>query len=50
MIVGSNSPEGVIEAGQGAMYMDDQGVTGAILYVKRDTEVAGDTTQGWVLV
>ena len=50
LIVGAGSPEGVIEASQGALYMDDAGTAGAILYVKRDADVTGDKTQGWVLV
>jgi len=50
LIVGPGSPESVIEANQGALYMDDAGTAGAILYVKRDADVTGDKTQGWVLV
>jgi hypothetical protein len=50
LIISSGSPDGVIEANQGALYMDDTGVTGAILYVKKSTDVAGNKTQGWVLV
>jgi hypothetical protein len=30
--------------------MDDAGTAGAILYIKRDTDIAGDKTQGWILV
>lgn len=50
LIVGTGSPEGVIEANQGALYMDDAGTAGAILYVKRDADITGDKTQGWILV
>ena len=50
LIISSGSPDGVIEANKGALYMDDTGVTGAILYVKKNTDVAGNKTQGWVLV
>jgi len=50
MIIGSGNPEGVFEAIQGAIYMNDAGTSGSILYVKRDQSIAGDTKQGWVLV
>jgi hypothetical protein len=49
-IIGTGSPEGVIAADQGATYMDDTGTAGAILYVKRDADIAGDVTTGWILV
>jgi CMP-N-acetylneuraminic acid synthetase len=50
LIIGTGSPESVIEANQGALYMDDAGTAGAILYIKRDADIAGDKTQGWILV
>ena len=50
LIVGTGSPEGIVEAVQGAEYMDDAGVAGAIKYIKRDDDIAGDKTVGWVLV
>ncbi len=50
LIIGTGSPESVVEASQGAVYMDDSGVTGAILYIKRDADISGDKTQGWVVV
>ena len=49
-IIGTGSPEGVEEAEQGTLYMDDAGIAGAILYIKRDADVGGDRTQGWILV
>lgn len=50
LIVGTGSPEGVIEAEIGSSYMDDAGLAGAILYVKRDADDgAGDKTIGWIL-
>ena len=49
LIIGTGSPETVIEANQGALYMDDAGTAGAILYVKRDADVTGDKTKGWIL-
>ena len=50
LIIGTGSPEGAVEANQGAQYMNDAGTAGSILYVKRDADIAGDKTQGWVLV
>ena len=50
VIVGTGSPEDVIQATQGAVYLDETGIVGAILYIKRDADVAGDETKGWILV
>jgi len=50
IIVGTGSPETVVEALQTQLYMDDIGTTGAILYIKRDADIGGDRTQGWILV
>ena len=50
LIIGTGSPETVVEANQGAEYMDDAGTTGAIKYIKRDADIAGDKTQGWFLI
>jgi len=50
LIIGTGAPETFIEAPQGSMYMDDMGLPGAILYVKRDGDIFGDDTLGWILV
>ena len=50
LIIGTGSPETVVEANQGTTYMDDAGTAGAILYIKRDADISGDKTQGWILV
>lgn len=50
LIISTGSPEGVIEAVQGANYMDDSGTAGNIKYIKRDVDIAGDKTKGWILV
>ena len=50
LITGSGSPEAVVSGLQGAMYMDTEGTVGNILYIKRDSAIAGDAAQGWVLV
>ena len=49
LIIGTGSPETVVEASQGAQYMDDAGTAGSILYIKRDADISGDKTQGWIL-
>ena len=50
LIIGTGSPEGVIEAAVGREYMDDAGTSGSIKYIKRDADIAGDRTLGWILV
>jgi hypothetical protein len=50
LIIGSGVPEGVTEASQGALYMNDLGTAGAILYVKKSADINGDRKEGWVLV
>ena len=49
-IVSSGSPEGVIAAPQFSLYIDSAGAAGTIEYRKMQTDIAGDITQGWVLV
>ena len=50
LIVGTGSPEGAVEAFVGREYMDDAGTAGSIKYIKRDADVAGDKSKGWILV
>ena len=50
ILEGSGSPEGVIEAKPRQMYMNTAGTASSILYIKRDADVGGDRTQGWILV
>lgn len=47
---GSGTPETFVAAQVGKLYMDTAGTTGAILYVKREADIGGDDTQGWILV
>ena len=49
-IIGTGSPEGIYEGTQGALYMDETGTSGNILYIKRNSDILGDITQGWILV
>jgi len=50
ILSGAGTPEGVVFAPQKTLYMDTAGIAGAILYIKRDTNIGGDQTQGWILV
>jgi hypothetical protein len=49
-IVGSGSPEGVVEARQFSLYLDDTGSAGSIQYRKMQPEIGGDRTRGWIAV
>jgi len=49
-IIGTGSPEGVEEASPPRLYMDSAAGTGSILYIKRDADIAGDRSMGWILV
>ncbi len=50
LIIGNTVPEGVIEASQGAEFMDTSGTTGGIKYIKRDSDIGGDKSKGWILI
>lgn len=50
VIQGDGSPEGVITARTGRLYMNTSGTAGSILYIKRDAAIGGDESQGWILV
>lgn len=50
ILSGIGSPEGVVNAPQKTLYMNTTGAAGAVLYIKRDTNVGGDPKQGWILV
>jgi len=47
---GTGSPEGVVEALPLKEYVDLSGTASTIKYIKRDADIAGDKTQGWILV
>ena len=49
LITGEGSPEGVVSAAQGRKYMDVNGTASNISYIKRDADVLGDETLGWIL-
>jgi hypothetical protein len=50
LLQGSGSPEGVVEAEQGREYMDTAGTASSIKYIKRDADIGGDKTKGWILI
>lgn len=49
-ITGSGSPEGVVEARQFSLYINETGASGTLLYIKIQPDIAGDKKQGWVAV
>lgn len=50
LLTGSGTPETFVEAVVGQSYMDTEGSSGSIMYVKRDAAISGDSKQGWILV
>ena len=50
LLIGTGSPEGVVEAAQGQEYMDEEGVAGAVKYIKQVNDIDGDRTSGWVAI
>lgn len=50
LIIGTGSPEGVVEAQQGREYMDETGVAGSVKYIKQLADISGDRTMGWVAI
>jgi len=49
-LIGSGSPEGIFDAAPGRLFVDQSAASGSVLYVKRDAEISGDRTKGWILV
>ena len=49
-ILGEGSPEGVVEAPLYSLYIDKNGLAGAIEYRKMSSEIGGDRSQGWLAV
>jgi hypothetical protein len=49
-IVGTGSPEGVVEAVQYSLYLDRTGSAGAVQYRKMIPSIANDRKKGWILV
>lgn len=49
-ITGNGSPEGNTEALQFRFYIDKDGTTGTLLYIKKLAQIGDDPSKGWVLV
>ena len=49
LIIGTGSPEGVVEAEQGAQYMDETGTASNLEYRKQKNNIGGDKAKGWIL-
>jgi hypothetical protein len=49
-IIGSGSPEGVVNARQYQLYINSAGGAGAVEYRKMLKSIGTDTTTGWILV
>lgn len=50
LIIGDGSPDGVIEAQQGAEYMDQGGAAGSVKWIKQVADIGGDKSLGWVAI
>lgn len=50
LIIGTGSPEGVIEATVGRTYQDNTGGAGAVRYAKQLADIGGDKSLGWVAI
>lgn len=50
MLVGTGSPEGIIEAQETREYMDRTGIAGAVKYIKQLPDIGGNRKLGWVPV
>jgi hypothetical protein len=50
LLIGTGSPEGVVEAQQGVEYMDETGTTGSVKWIKQLADISGDKSQGWVAI
>lgn len=50
LLMGEGTPEASVVAVQGREYMDTLGTAGAIKYIKRDADVLGDRSKGWILI
>lgn len=50
VIVGSGTPEAVVEAPQYSLYIDETVPTIPVQYRKMLADIGGDRTQGWIVV
>lgn len=47
---GSGSPEGTVTAPITTFYMDEDGASGSVLYIKQKTDISADASVGWMLI
>jgi hypothetical protein len=47
-IIGTGSPEGIVEALESQEYMDRTGLPGAVKYIKQLPDIGGNRKMGWV--
>ena len=50
LLIGSGSPEGVVDGEQGQEYMDENGAPGSIKYIKQQADIGGDRSKGWIAI
>jgi hypothetical protein len=50
IIVGTGSPEGVVEARQPRQYLQTDGAANQIMWIKKLNDIGGDRTMGWELM
>jgi hypothetical protein len=48
-IIGTGSPEGVVDARQYSLYLDQTGAAGNVAYRKMQPDIGGDRLLGWIL-
>lgn len=50
VIIGTGPPEGLVEADQGATFMNENGTDSNVQYIKAKADISGDRSQGWILI
>lgn len=50
LIIGSGSPDGVVQARQGVEYMDEDALAGSVKWIKQKADIGGDKTLGWIAI
>lgn len=50
LLIGTGSPDGVVEAQQGVEYMDENGLAGSVKWIKQQADIGGDKSLGWVAI
>lgn len=50
LLIGEGSPNGTVEAQQGAEYMDEVAAPGAVKWIKQKADIGGNRKLGWVAI